>query len=153
MDAARGDQLNNSGAADTSVDNAAAGDVSGHEGHEGQGGGEEDDDEANTSGHGGGGGDSAFDLERMLHPKLWGEASENIFYASDLMGGETAGDDAPMHVTGGGGGAGGQPSSSSSSAPTLPGVRTSMPRANSGSAPALVRYDVMCKNCATSRLA
>ena len=126
--------------------------MSGHEGHSGhEGQGDEDDDEANTSGHGGGG-DSAFDLERMLHPKLWGEASENIFYASDLMGGETAGDDAPMHVTGGGGG--GLPSSSSSSsAPSLPGVRTSMPRANSGSAPALVRYDVMCKDFAISRLA
>jgi hypothetical protein len=77
----------------------------------------------------------------MLHPKLWGEASANIFYASDLMGGETAGDNAPMHVTGGGGVMSAE--QQSSSAPSVPVARASMPRASggasSGSASSLVR--------------
>jgi hypothetical protein len=80
----------------------------------------------------------------MLHPKLWGEASANIFYASDLMGGETAGDDAPMHVTGGGGGGGMSAEQPTSSAPSVPVARTSMPRASggasSGSGSSLVRW-------------
>ena len=46
---------------------------------------DEEGDEVPTSPAAAASPSSMRDLERMLHPTLWGEASDNIFYASDLM--------------------------------------------------------------------
>jgi hypothetical protein len=89
------------------------------------------------------------DLERALHPKLWGEASENIFYASDLLsGGEEApiaGDDREMTVAGGATGLvspapapeSPQPPPRAQSKPVNPSARSSAPSSVSAGASAL----------------